>query len=246
MVQGRKQVVLGNETYVYDRARYLAVSMELPVMGNVLEATPEVPYLCMTLRVDPRELAALIVETGRPVPPDDHDGRALYLSLLQAPLLDGLVRLVRLLDTPEDVPVLAPLVLREIDYRLLQSEQFGRLAQMAIGDGRLRRVSGAIAWIKDHFAEPLQIKALATRVHMSPSALHHHFKAATAMSPISTRSSCGCRRLAVFCYRLRRARRRSPTRWGTRVHRSSAANTPGSLASHRVETRNACAMPWLV
>jgi AraC-like DNA-binding protein len=184
VVQGRKQVVLGNETYVYDRARYLAVSMELPVMGNVLEATPEVPYLCMTLRVDPRELAALIVETGRPVPPDDHDGRALYLSLLKAPLLDGLVRLVRLLDTPEDVPVLAPLVLREIDYRLLQSEQFGRLAQMAIGDGRLRRVSGAIAWIKDHFAEPLQIKALATRVHMSPSALHHHFKAATAMSPI--------------------------------------------------------------
>jgi AraC-like DNA-binding protein len=153
---------------------------------------------------------------------------------------------VRLLDTPEDVSVLAPLVLREIDYRLLQSEQFGRLAQMAIGDGRLRRVSGAITWIKDHFTEPLQIEALAKRVHMSPSALHHHFKAATAMSPISTRSSCGCRRLAVFCYRLRRARRRSPTRWGTRVHRSSAANTPGSLASHRVETRNACAMPWLV
>ena len=79
---------------------------------------------------------------------------------------------MRLLDTPEDVTVLAPLVLREIDYRLLQSEQFGRLAQMAIGDGRLRRVSGAITWIKDHFAEPLQIEALAKRAHMSPSALH--------------------------------------------------------------------------
>ena len=184
VVQGRKQVTLGDETYVYDRSRYLAVSVDLPVVGNVFEASPDKPYLCMTLTVDPRELAALIVETGRQVPRDDHDGRALYLSPLRAPLLDGLLRLVRLLDAPEDVAVLAPLILREIDYRLLQGEQFGRLAQMAIGDGRLRRVSGAIAWIKEHFAEPLQVGALAHRVLMSPSALHHHFKAATAMSPI--------------------------------------------------------------
>lgn len=184
VVQGRKRVTLGDETYVYDRSRYLAVSVELPVVANVFEASPDEPYLCMTLTVDPRELAALIVETGRRAPRDDHDGRALYLSPLRAPLLDGFLRLVRLLDTPEDVAVLAPLIRREIDYRLLQSEQFGRLAQMAIGDGRLRRVSGAIAWIRAHFAEPLQIEALASRVHMSPSALHHHFKAATAMSPI--------------------------------------------------------------
>ncbi|HEV7586770.1 MAG TPA: AraC family transcriptional regulator [Longimicrobium sp.] len=184
VVQGRKQVTLGDETYVYDRSQYLAVSVDLPVVGNVFAASPDEPYLCLTLTVDPRELAALIVETSRPAPRDDHDGRALYVSPVRAPLLDGLLRLVRLLDAPEDVPVLAPLILRELGYRLLQSEQFGRLAQMAIGDGRLRRVSGAIAWIKEHFAEPLQVEALANRVHMSPSALHHHFKAATAMSPI--------------------------------------------------------------
>jgi AraC-like DNA-binding protein len=184
VVQGRKQVTLGSETYVYDRSQYLAVSVDLPVVGNVFEASPEEPYLCLTLTVDPRELAALIVETGREAPRDDHDGRALYVSPLRAALLDGLLRLVRLLDAPQDIAVLAPLVLREVSYRLLQSEQFGRLAQMAIGDGRLRRVSGAIAWIKDHFAEPLQIEALSRRVHMSPSALHQHFKAATAMSPI--------------------------------------------------------------
>ncbi|HYH83468.1 MAG TPA: AraC family transcriptional regulator [Longimicrobium sp.] len=184
VVQGRKQVTLGDAVYVYDRSRYLAVSVELPVVSNVLEASPDEPYLCMTLTVDPRELAALIVETGRQAPRDDQDGRALYVSRLRPPLLDGLLRLVRLLDAPEEIPVLAPLILREVNYRLLQSEQFGRLAQMAIGDGRLRRVSGAIAWIKDHFAEPLQVEALASRVHMSPSALHHHFKAATALSPI--------------------------------------------------------------
>ncbi len=184
VVQGRKQVTVGDETYVYDRSQYLAVSVDLPAVGYVMEASPEEPYLCMTLTVDPRELAALIVETGQQAPRDDHDGRALYVSPLQAPLLDGFLRLVLLLDAPQDISVLAPLILRELHYRLLQSEQFGRLAQIAIGDGRLHRVSGAIAWIKEHFAEPLQIEALAKRVHMSPSALHSHFKAVAAMSPI--------------------------------------------------------------
>ena len=184
VVQGRKQVTVGDETYVYDPSQYLAVSVELPAVGNVVEASPQEPYLCMTLTVDPRELAALIVETGQQTPRDDHDGRALYVSALRAPLLDGFLRLVRLLDAPQDVPVLAPLILRELHYRLLQSEQFGRLAQMAIGDGRLRRVAGAIAWVKEHYAEPLQIDALAKHVNMSPSALHNHFKAVAAMSPI--------------------------------------------------------------
>lgn len=184
VVQGRKRVTVGDETYIYDRSQYLAVSVDLPAVGGVFEASPEEPYLCMTLTVDPRDLAALIVETGRHAPRDDHDGRALYVSALQAPLLDGFVRLVRLLDAPQDISVLAPLILRELHYRLLQSEQFGRLAQMAIGDGRLRRVSGAIAWIKSHFAESLQIEALAKLVNMSPSALHHYFKAVAAMSPV--------------------------------------------------------------
>ena len=184
VVQGRKHVEVGGETYVYDPSQYLAVSLELPVMSRVVEATPDAPYLCLTLRVDARELAALIVETGRPAPRDDHDGRALFVSPLEAPLLDGLLRLVRLLDAPEDIPVLAPLILRELYFRLLQGEQQGRLAEIAIGDGRLRRVAGAITWIKAHYAEPLQIEELAKRVNMSPSALHGHFRAVAGVSPI--------------------------------------------------------------
>lgn len=184
VVQGRKHVTVGGETYVYDRSKYLAVSVDLPVVAQVTVASPEEPYLCMTLTVDPRDLAALIVETGQQAPRDDHNGRALYVSPVQTPLLDAFLRLVRLLDSPRDVSVLAPLILRELNYRLLQSEQFGRLAQIAIGEGRLRRISGAIAWIKEHFAEPLQVAALAQQVHMSPSALHSHFKAVAAMSPI--------------------------------------------------------------
>jgi AraC-like DNA-binding protein len=184
VVQGRKKVMVGDETYFYDASQYLAVSLELPTVTHVVEASPEEPYLCMTLNVDARELAALIVETGRPIPRDDHDGRALYVSPLQAPLLDGFLRLVRLLDAPQDIPVLAPLIVRELHYRLLQGGQHGRLAEIAIGDGRLRRVAGAIAFIKEHYAEPMQIETLAKRVNMSPSALHGHFKAVAAMSPI--------------------------------------------------------------
>jgi AraC-like DNA-binding protein len=184
VVQGRKHVEFGGETYVYDPSQYLAVSLELPVMSRVVEASPNAPYLCMTLHVDARELAALIVETGRPTPRDDHDGRALFVSPLEAPLLDGLLRLVRLLDTPQDIPVLAPLILGELYYRLLQGEQQGRLAEIAIGEGRVRRVAGAIAWIKAHYAEPLQIEALAKQVNMSPSALHGHFRAVAGLSPI--------------------------------------------------------------
>jgi AraC-like DNA-binding protein len=184
VVQGRKHVEFGGETYVYDPSQYLAVSLELPVMSRVVEATPDAPYLCMTLRVDARELAALIVETGRPTPRDDHDGRALFVSPLEASLLDGLLRLVRLLDAPQDIPILAPLILRELYFRLLQGEQQSRLAEIAIGEGRVRRVAGAISWIKAHYAEPLQVEVLAKRVNMSPSALHGHFKAVAGVSPI--------------------------------------------------------------
>jgi AraC-like DNA-binding protein len=184
VVQGRKRVTVGDETYIYDASQYLAVSVDLPAVASVFEASPEEPYLCMTLTVDPRDLAALIVETGRQAPRDDHDGRAVYVSALRAPLLDGFLRLVRLLDAPQDIAVLAPLILRELNYRLLESEQFGRLAQMAIGDGRLRRVSGTIGWIKEHFRESFEIGTLAKQVNMSPSALHHAFKAVAAMSPV--------------------------------------------------------------
>ena len=184
VVQGRKQVTVGDRTYVYDPSQYLAVSLEVPAVAKVLEASPDAPYLCLTLRVDPRELAALLVETGRPAPRGDHDGRAVFVSGLEAPLLDALLRLVRLLDAPQDIPVLAPLVRRELHYRLLQGEQQGRLAEMAIGDGRLRRVAGAIAWIRTHYAEPLQVEELARLANMSASALHAHFSAVAGVSPI--------------------------------------------------------------
>ncbi len=184
VVQGRKRVDVAGETYVYDPSQYLVVSLDLPVMARIVEATPDAPYLCMTLRIEPRDLASLLVETERVAPRDGADARALYVSPLEAPLLDGFLRLVRLLDTPNEIPILAPLILRELYFRLLQVDQHGRLAQIAIGHGRLRRVAGAIAWIKEHYAEPLRIEALAKRANMSASTLHNHFRMVAGVSPI--------------------------------------------------------------
>jgi AraC-like DNA-binding protein len=184
VVQGRKRVDVAGATYFYDPSQYLVVSLDLPVMARIVEATADAPYLCMTLRVDARDLAALLVETERSVQRGAADASALYVSPLEPPLLDGFLRLIRLLDTPQDIPILAPLILRELYFRLLQGDQHGRLAEIAIGDGRLRRVARAIAWIKEHYAEPLRIEALAKRVNMSASTLHNHFRIVAGVSPI--------------------------------------------------------------
>lgn len=241
VVQGRKQVTVGDETYTYDASQYFAVSLELPAVGRVVEASPEEPYLCMTLSVDARELAALIVETGLPAPRDDHDGRGLYVSPLESPLLEGLLRLGLLLDTPRDIPVLTPLILRELHYRLLHGEQHGRLAEIAIGDGRLRRVAGAIAWIKEHFTEPLQIEALAKQVNMSPSALHSHFKAVAAMSPIQYQKRLRLQEARRRLLSGGRAQKPSPMKWDTAVRRSPAGNTSGFSVNHPDAMPTACA-----
>ncbi len=178
---GRKRVSLGDEVYEFDPARFLLASVALPVVAEVVEASPAAPYLSLRIGLDPALVGELIAGGG---PVDPPPGRGLAVSPVESPLLDAVVRLLRLLDTPRDIAVLAPLVLREITYRLLQGEQGPRLRQIAAGDGQARRVVRAIGWLRDHFAEPLRIEALARQVRMSPSSLHHHFKAVTAMSPL--------------------------------------------------------------
>jgi AraC-like DNA-binding protein len=182
VAQGRKQAVLANRTFIYDPARYLIVSVELPVVGHVVTASPDEPYLCLSLNFDPVVLGDLVMQ----VPAPEMPAPALGLTLCDASeaLMDAAVRLLRLLDDPAGAPVLAPLVEREILYRLLSGPYGGTLRQIAASSGRVALVSRAIAWIKHHFAEPFRIEALASAVGMSASSLHEHFKAVTAMSPL--------------------------------------------------------------
>jgi AraC-like DNA-binding protein len=184
IAQGSKQVTLGEDVFVYGRAHYIVVSVDLPVMGQVIEATPGAPYLGLRIDLDIKQLGTLIVEAGLPGVASEQTRRGLFVSRIGTPLLGAALRLMRLLESPQDIPVLAPLILREIHYRLLAGDQAGRLRQMVLADSQSQRIVKAIAWLKRNYARPLRIEAVARESHMSPSSLHHHFKAVTAMSPL--------------------------------------------------------------
>ena len=187
VAQGTKQVISGGQTLVYDALRYVVASVDLPVIGQVIEATPQTPYLCFRMELDPEVIGDLLLQTGGEAALA-HDGGpligAMAVSEVNPPLLDAVMRMVRLMETPRDAAVLAPLIEREILYRMLLGDQGPRLAQIARADGRMRQVRRAIGWIKQHFDEPFRIEDLAAEARMSSSALHRHFKAVTALSPL--------------------------------------------------------------
>ena len=184
VAQGRKQVMLGEDVYLYDRAQYLVVSVDLPIVGEVVEAEPETPYLCLRLDLDATTLSALMMESGLSGLIDQNPGPGLSLSTVTPELIDAAVRLLRLLAVPRDIPVLAPLAEREILYRLLTGDQGARLRHIALADSKLQQVTRAIGWIKRNYREPFRIEAIASEARMSSSSLHHHFKAITSMSPL--------------------------------------------------------------
>jgi AraC-like DNA-binding protein len=181
VAQGRKQVSMGERTFTYLPGRFVIVSVEVPVIGHVVEASPAEPYLCFVLRLDP----VLIGELAMQVPAAGPDS-PLGLRLTEAgpDLVDAACRLLGLLADPAAIPVLAPLAEREILYRLLAGPFGGTLRQIVAGHGRVAQVARAIAWIRQHFADPFRIEALAGSVGMSASTLHEHFRAVTAMSPL--------------------------------------------------------------
>lgn len=183
MAQGRKRVLLGDEAYVYDPATYVVAAVDLPVTGSVIEATPERPYLGFALRLAPQEIASLLLQANLP-PPATAPARGLYLARTDRELLDALLRLLRLLDAPGDIPALAPLAEREILYRLLKSEEGWRLRQVATAHSHSKRIARSIEWLKANYAEPLRVPDLAARASMSASSFHEHFRAVTAMSPL--------------------------------------------------------------
>jgi AraC-like DNA-binding protein len=186
IAQGSKQVMLAEEIYNYGPARHLIASADLPITGQVIEADADRPYLSLKLDLDMNALAAMLMEVPLPVPgtPSKSCGKALCLSRTDPQLLDAAVRLVRLLDTPEDIPVLAPLIERELLYRLLRGDQAEKLRRMLMPESRLSQVNRAIAWIRQHYDQPFSIEQVAREARMSTSSLHEHFREVTAMSPL--------------------------------------------------------------
>lgn len=182
--QGRKRLFVGEETYTYDAHKFLVTSVDLPVVAQIIEADSGAPYLGLTLELDLRVIAHLMLGenmlSGRP----SKDRLGIAVSGVSAALLDAFYRLIDLLENPDDIPPLAPLIKQEIFYRLLKGEQGPRLRQITTIGNHGYQISRAIDWLKNNYHKPVKIEELASRTGLSLSAFHNHFRATTAMSPL--------------------------------------------------------------
>jgi AraC-like DNA-binding protein len=184
VAQGAKRVLLGNEEYVYDDNHYLITSVGLPVVAHVTEASPEKPFLGLILRLDLNELARLIVDSNLPVSRSQQAGRGMAVNRLDVPLLNAFERLIDLLGEPDNIPMLSPLVQREILYRLLVGAQGARLRQIATAGTHSHQIARTMDWIRENFDKQLKIEEVAGTAGMSTSTFHQHFRSMTSMSPL--------------------------------------------------------------
>jgi AraC-like DNA-binding protein len=184
IAQGSKQVMLGEEIFRYDSGHYLISTVDLPITSQVVEASRDKPYFSFRLNLDTALVASVMMESGIEIKKGDPSVKAMDVSSTDADMLDAIVRLARLLDTPGEIQVLGPLIIREIVYRLLKGEQGARLSHLMAAAGDTRRISRAIEQLRENFDQPLRIDDIARELGMSVSGFHHHFKSVTAMSPL--------------------------------------------------------------
>lgn len=184
IAQGMKRVRLGEETYIYDTDHYLFSGLHLPVHAQVVGATKEQPYLGIRLTFDYQDITQLIAESQLPQPRAQKTDRGMATGYLDLPLVNAFQRLVDLLDDKSNIPILAPLIRREIFYRLLIGEQGERLRNLAVMGTQSQQVAKAIGWLKANFSKPLRVEELAEMANMGVSTFHHHFRIMTALSPL--------------------------------------------------------------
>jgi AraC-like DNA-binding protein len=184
VAQGAKRVLLGDETYVYDAHHFLITSVNLPTFAQIIKASPEKPCLGLILKLDQRVMSQLMVDSNLPPPRPQQSSRGMATGEVTLPMLSTFQRLIDLLAEPKDIPILAPIIQREIFYRMLIGDQGVRLRQMASVGSQSQQIARAIDWLKGNFTQPLRINELASQVNMSTSTFHHHFREVTAMSPL--------------------------------------------------------------
>lgn len=184
VAQGAKQLVIGEQSYRYDAQRFMVTALNLPGSSQVLEASSGQPCLGLVYKLDLHTIAELSTHSKLPAPPDTSTQGLAAIGSLTPALADPFRRLIALLDEPESLPVLAPLIEREIHYRLLLSDQSARLRQIASTGSQSFRIARALDWLRLHYAQPLRVDDLAAHVKMSASNLHLHFRQLTAMSPL--------------------------------------------------------------
>lgn len=184
VVQGAKQLLIGDRTYTYDSKRFLIHSLDIPASSQALEASPNEPCMGLVLRLDLRIIAELIAQNTLLPPRDRAAEGSSALGMITPTLLEPFCRLLALLDEPGAITVLAPLITREIHYRMLMSDQAARLWQIASVGSMSHRIARAIDWLRENYSQALHVDDLAAHVQMSTSSLHQHFRQLTSMSPL--------------------------------------------------------------
>jgi len=184
IAQGAKEASLAKERYIYNSTDYLVASVDLPVIAQVIEASPEIPYLALKLEIQSNEILEVLRELQMEANKKEGAKRGIFVSRMEQALLDAITRLVQLLDTPDDIPVLAPLIKKEIIYRILQGEHGERLKQIAIEGSSTQQINNVIKHIMQNYEQSFKIEELAEIASMSVSSLYRYFTEVTTMSPI--------------------------------------------------------------
>ncbi|MCR9777179.1 AraC family transcriptional regulator [Vibrio parahaemolyticus] len=184
IAQGRKRVLLGEESFIYDANHFLISSVDLPIIANIIEASEERPYLGLIMELDLTEISQLIVDSELAFTQSKEAQKGIAVGELSESLLDAFVRLAELLDEGQNIKILAPIIKREIFYRLLMSEQGTRLHQIVTAGSHSHQIAKAIDWLKNNFVKPLSVGDLASYTGMSKSSFYTHFRSMTSMTPL--------------------------------------------------------------
>ncbi|EMP4113438.1 TPA: AraC family transcriptional regulator [Vibrio parahaemolyticus] len=184
IAQGRKRVLLGEESFIYDANHFLISSVDLPIIANIIEASEEQPYLGLIMELDLTEISQLIVDSELAFTQSKEAQIGIAVGELSESLLDAFVRLAELLDEGQNIKILAPIIKREIFYRLLMSEQGTRLHQIVTAGSHSHQIAKAIDWLKNNFVKPLSVGDLASFTGMSKSSFYTHFRSMTSMTPL--------------------------------------------------------------
>ena len=184
VVQGAKEVSLGQNMYECDASGILVYSVDVPVAARVAQATSAEPYLSLTLDIDPQRLAELVLKVYPHGLPRTQTSSAVYVEQRNPHITNAVIRLMELMAQPGEAELLAPLVFDEILIRLLRSPLGASVAQVGMPESSANKVAKAISWLQANYAEPMKVEELAEMVHMSTSSFHQHFKDVTSMSPL--------------------------------------------------------------
>ncbi len=189
VAQGAKRVSLAQQSYEYNESRMVVYAAEVPIGASIIKASPEEPYLCLVIHIDPQKLIDLILKVFPCGVPKTPNTQAIYVGHNNPKIVTTAIRLMNLIVQQEDADLLVPLVIDEILIRLLRSPMGPSIAQIGITDSHAQKVSKAISWLKENYATSIKVEELAAISRMSPSSFYNHFKSLTSMSPLQFQKS---------------------------------------------------------